>query len=285
MDGAVEHGLGVALAEGQHGHRARAAREPAGRVRRAGVPRVADRDVAGLGEHQDERGHGQPVPPPRERDAGQHVEGQHGQEREARQGAHAADEDEVLVEEAVEGGLRAERDEDRERRGDDGHRAVAPGRHGEAGQTEQQDGQAREERVLDALRIEVPLSDRAVEPRSSRRVRLEGGGVGGHVRHRPLHAVERPHAEVGTGHGQEEQRGESGAGGEAEQVPRFQPGEEGGADRGRQREGGDGPEVDGRQRLQREQQAHEQPAARRPLLPEAIQSEERERKEDRDLGV
>ena len=134
---------------------------------------------------------------PDEREAGEHREREHRDEREARERAHPAHEDDVLVQEAVEGGLGAEREDDGHGRRDDRHRAVAP-RGGARGRRCR--GRARTRPGNSVSRTSAGSSRRCVsgapEPRSPPPRRTAAWPRSRDRLERELLALERPHAQV-----------------------------------------------------------------------------------------
>ena len=122
-------------------------REPPRRRRRAGVALEAQREVRRLDHHQAEGGEHDGPTTAREGEAGEHREREGRDEGEARQRAHAAHEHHVLVQEAVESGVRPEREDDRHRRGGHGHGPIAARRRGQPGDAEGERDEPGEESV------------------------------------------------------------------------------------------------------------------------------------------
>ena len=153
---------------------------------------------------------------PDESEAGEHGQGQRGDEREARQGAHAAHEDDVLVQEAVEAGVRPEREDDGRRRRGHGDRPVPARGRGEPGEAEGERDEAGEERVAEGGGVEEPLRERAPERRSpAAGVDGERRRVGRDRLDRELLALEGPHAQVRPGRRRQDPRHEHEPGREA----------------------------------------------------------------------
>ncbi len=282
---AVEHGERVVRPQGQDEDGAVLPREGLRRGRGPVVAAEAQGEVRRLDHHQDEgREHGE-APPAGEGEAGEDREGEGRDEGEARERAHPAHEDDVLVEEAVEGGVGAEREHDRHDGGGDGHRAVPPRGGGEPRDPQREGGEPREERVAHVLRVEEPLGERPPRRGARRGVRGERRGVDRHLVERELLALEAAHPQVRRDRRREDRCGEEEARGEPQEVSSPQAAEE--RHRHRDREGGRGdrPEVDGGEPLQREGEAHDERPPERAALPEAVEEEEGHGQEDGDLRV
>ncbi len=281
---AVEHRPGVVLPEGQPHHRAVFPGEPARRRRGPLVASEAQGKVGRLDHHQDESGDRDEPAPPREGQAGKHGEREHGNEREAREGAHSPDQHEVLVQEPVEPGRRAEGEDHGDSRGREGHRPVAARGGSETQDAEGQEPEAREEGVR-RLRVELTLADRAPECGAARGIGREGRRVDRDRLERELDPLERAHPQVGPhGRGQED-AGQKESCRQAAEVAHGQATEEGHQHGHHQRASGDRPEVHGGKALEGEQETDQERSSQRPPLPEAVEGEKGEGEEQRDLGV
>ena len=282
---AVEHREGVVPGEGQDQHGAVLPREPPRRRGRPVVALEAQGQVRRLDHHQAEgREHDGP-PAAREGEAGEHREREGRDEGEARQRAHAPHEDHVLVEEAVEGGVRPQREDDRHRRGHHRDGPIPARRRGEPGDAEGERDRPGEEGVAHRGGVQQPLREPAPGPVPRRGVGRQRRRVDGDGLQRELLALERPHAEVRVHHGPQDRGREQEAGGEPPELSRLEAAAKGDGDGHRQGGGRDRAEVDRAQALQRQQEPDHERAPQRAPLPEAVQGEERERQEDGDLRV
>ena len=190
------------------------------------------------------------------------------------------------MQEAVERRLGPEREQDRHRRsrhGDGAIRAGAPTRarrcRGRAPRGPETACRERARGIDEALRQASP------ELRAGGDVRRQRRRVGRDRLERELLALERPHAQVGRGHGPQQRGRQQHGDREAAELDGLQAAQDRDEHRDAERRGRDRAEVDRREPLEREHQPDDERAAQRAALPEAVERDEREREEQRDLRV